>query len=129
MEGVFHFSKDIQMNMIDLSVLQPMVSELLLATLTGLASYAVAKLCQWLKAKRDGELGQILDKALAMGISFATSRLAAVEKDHLTFEIKNELVADAANYALVHVPDAVKALGLDGDHLQRMIEARLQAAA
>jgi hypothetical protein len=34
-------------------------------------------------------------------------------------------VADAANYALLHVPETVKALGLDGEHLTRMIEARL----
>lgn len=110
---------------IDFSTVQPLVSEMTLAMLTALASYAVAKLCALLNAKRDGELGQILDKALAMGISFAMSRLDAVEKGHLTLDVKNELVADAANYTLVHVPGAVKALGLDGDHLRRMIEARL----
>lgn len=110
---------------IDFSTVQPLVSELMLAALTALASYAVAKLCALLNAKRDGELGQILDKALTMGISFAMSRLDTVEKNHMTLDVKSELVADAANYALVHVPDAVKALGLDGDHLMRMIEARL----
>tara|TARA_R110000824_G_scaffold366730_2_gene555674 strand:- start:211101 stop:211469 length:369 start_codon:yes stop_codon:yes gene_type:complete len=114
------------MTTIDLAVLQPLVSEMLLAVLTAFASYAVAKICQWLKAKRDGELGQILDKALAMGIAFAMSRLDALGKDRLTIDVKSELAADAANYVLVHVPDAVKALGLDGEHLRRMIEARLQ---
>ena len=114
------------MTTIDLAVLQPLVSEMLLAVLTAFASYAVAKICQWLKAKRDGELGQILDKALAMGIAFAMSRLEALGKERLTFDVKSELAADAANYVLVHVPDAVKALGLDGEHLRRMIEARLQ---
>lgn len=114
---------------IDFSTMQPLVSEFALAVLTALASYVVARLCALLNAKRDSELGQILDKALTMGISFAMSRLDAVEKNHLTLAVKSELVADAANYALVHVPDAVKALGLDGNHLMRMIEARLHGGA
>ena len=116
------------MTTIDLGALMPMFSELLLATLTALASYAIAKLCQWLKAKRDGELGAILDKALAMGIAFATSRLTDWTAGRMSVDVKSELAADAANYVLAHVPDAVKALGLDGDHLTRMIEARLQVA-
>lgn len=116
------------MHAIDFSVLQPLVSELLLAMLTALASIVAAKACQFLKAKRDGELGQILDKALGMGIAFAMAKLDALDADRLKFDVKSALAAEAANYALAHVPQAVKALGLDGDHLQRMIEARLQAA-
>ncbi|MCE9650572.1 MAG: hypothetical protein K8R18_13195 [Parvibaculum sp.] len=115
------------MNTIDFVVLQPLVNELVLALLTALASVVAAKACQFLKAKRDGELGQILDKALGMGIAFATAKLDALEAGRLKLEVKSELVAEAANYALVHVPEAAKALGLDGEHLTRMIEARLQA--
>lgn len=117
------------MNEIDFGTLVPMLSETLLAVLTALASFVVAKLCQWLKAKRDGELGVILDKALAMGIAFAMSRLTAWTQDRMSLDVKSELAADAANYVLVHVPEAVKALGLDGEHLKRMIEARLQTRA
>jgi hypothetical protein len=115
------------MHMIDFTMLQPLVTELLLGALTALASLVAAKACQFLKAKRDGELGQILDKALGMGIAFAMSKLDALETGRLRLEVKSELAAEAANYALAHVPQAVKALGLDGDHLRRMIEARLQA--
>lgn len=117
------------MHDIDFGALLPLVNELLLATLTALGSLAVAKICGWLKAKRDGELGVILDKALAMGIAFAAARLAALGGKKMTVETKSELVADAANYVLVQVPDAVKALGLSGEHLTRMIEARLGARA
>lgn len=115
------------MTEIDFAVLQPLVMELLLGALTALASVVVAKVCQFLKARRDGELGQILDKALGMGIAFAMSRLDALEAGRLKVEVKSELAAEAANYALAHVPQAVKALGLDGDHLRRMIEARLHS--
>lgn len=114
------------MHTIDFAVLQPLVNELLLGLLTALASLVAAKVCQLLKAKRDGELGQIVDKALGMGIAFATSKLDALEAGRLKVEVKSELLTEAANYALVHVPQAVKALGLDGDHLERMILARLQ---
>lgn len=113
------------MSMIDFSAVEPLVNELLLGVLTALASFAAMRISGWLKARRDGELGQILEKALNMGIAFAMSRLTELEKAHRTVEVKSVLVADAVNYALVHVPDAVKALGLSGDHLQRMIEARL----
>tara|TARA_R110002074_G_scaffold393784_1_gene580648 strand:+ start:499 stop:864 length:366 start_codon:yes stop_codon:yes gene_type:complete len=116
------------MHDIDFGQLFPMFSETLLAVLTALASFAAAKLCQWLKAKRDGELGAILDKALAMGIAFAMSRLTDWTKGRMSLDVKSELAADAANYVLAHVPDAVKALRLDGEHLTRMIEARLQVA-
>tara|TARA_R110000868_G_scaffold40543_4_gene139800 strand:- start:9794 stop:10180 length:387 start_codon:yes stop_codon:yes gene_type:complete len=120
--------RETDMTMIDLGTLMPMLSEMLLAVLTALASFAVAKLCQWLKAKRDGELGAILDKALGMGIAFAMSRLTDWTAGRMSVDVKSELAADAANYALAHVPEAVKALGLDGEHLTRMIEARLQVA-
>jgi len=117
------------MHDIDFGTLVPLVNELLMAGLTALGSFAVAKICLWLKAKRDGELGVILDKALAMGISFAGARVATLKGKKLTLEVKSEMVADAANYVLVQVPDAVKALGLTGEHLTRMIEARLQVKA
>lgn len=116
------------MQTIDVSILQPLLSELLLTILTALASVVAAKACQFLKAKRDGELGQIVDKALGMGIAFAMARLDELDTDRLKFDVKSALAAEAANYALAHVPQAVKALGLNGEHLQRMIEARLQTA-
>ena len=117
------------MNSIDLAALQPLVNEVVLGLLTALASFAVAKLCALLKAKRDGELGQIVDKALNMGIAFAMSRLQAAEAAHGTIEVKSELVASAANYAVAHVPEAIKALGIDVGQLAGMIEARLHLAA
>jgi hypothetical protein len=112
---------------IDLTPLQPLLSNALLGILTALASVVAAKACALLKARRDGELGQILDKALGMGIAFAMSKLDALEAGRLKIDVKSDVLAEAANYTLAHVPEAVKALGLDGDHLQRMIEARLQA--
>lgn len=111
---------------IDIGQMLPMVSDVLFTTLTAFSSFAVAKLCQWLKAKRDGELGQILDKALAMGIAFGMSKLNRLGEARVTVEVKSDLVADAANYVLAQVPEAVKALRLDGAHLARMIEARLK---
>ncbi len=117
------------MHTIDITSLQPLVNDLILGLLTALASFVAAKACDLLKAKRDGELGQILDKALGMGIAYATARMKAVEADHATASVKSDIVAAAANYAVLHVPDAVAALGLDGAHLQRMAEARLGVAA
>lgn len=116
------------MHMIDVAALQPLVNELVLAALTALASFVVARACALLKAKRDGELGQILDKTLGMGIAFAMAKIKAVEEANSTIAVKNEVVAEAANYAVLHVPQTVKALGLDGEHLTRMIEARLGVA-
>jgi len=113
------------LQIIDLAALQPLVNELALGVLTALASFVAARIVALLKVKRDGELGRILDKALGMGISFAMSRLEAVEGRYRTLEVKSELVASAANYALAQVPETVKALGLDAAAVVRMIEARL----
>lgn len=116
------------MHLIDFSVLLPFVSELALGVLTALASVVTAKACQLFKARRDGELGVILDRALEMGIAFAMARLVVLGASRGAVPVKSELIAEAATYVLSHVPQAVKALGLDGAHLQRMIEARLHAA-
>ncbi|HMM15369.1 MAG TPA: hypothetical protein PKA57_12145, partial [Parvibaculum sp.] len=83
------------MHMIDLAALQPLVNELALAVLTALASVIAAKACAFLKAKRDGELGQILDKALGMGIAFAMARLNAVGAERGAVAVRSELVASA----------------------------------
>jgi hypothetical protein len=117
------------MQTIDLTALQPLVNDLVLGLLTAIASFVAAKACDLLKARRDGELGVILDKALGMGIAYATAGLKAVEADHATLTVKSEIVAAAANYAVQHVPEAIAALGLDGAHLARMVEARLGVAA
>lgn len=117
------------MQIIDLAALQPLVNELALGVLTALASFVAARIVALLKVKRDGELGRILDKALGMGISFAMSRLEAVEGRYRTLEVKSELVASAANYALAQVPETAKALGLDAAAIVRMVEARLGTGA
>lgn len=113
------------MQIIDLAALQPLVNELVLGVLTALASFVVARVVTLLKVKRDGELGRILDKALGMGIAFAMSKLDVVETRYRTVEVKSELVASAANYALAQVPETMKALGLDAAAIVRMVEARL----
>jgi hypothetical protein len=61
-----------------------------------------------------------------MGIAFGMSKLTSLGEARVTVEVKSDLVADAANYVLAQVPEAVKALRLDGAHLARMIEARLK---
>jgi hypothetical protein len=114
---------------IDLTSLQPLINDFALGLLTALASFVTAKLCALLKARRDGELGQILDKALGMGIAYATASLKAVEAEHAAVSVKSDVVAAAANYALRHVPEAIASLGLDGAHLQHMVEARLGVSA
>lgn len=117
------------MHMIDVAALSPLVNELVLGVLTALASFVVARACAFLKAKRDGELGTILDKTLAMGIAFAMTRLKALADERGEIAVRSELVAEASNYAIQHVPQTLKALGLTGDHLARMIEARLGVSA
>jgi hypothetical protein len=114
------------MHIIDLASIQPFVSDLAFGLLSALASFVTAKACALLKTKRDGELGVILDKALGMGIAYATAQLKPSDANAPTLTVKSELVASAANYALQHVPEAVASLGLDGAHLARMVEARLQ---
>jgi hypothetical protein len=75
---------------------------------------------------KDDTIRRYFTDAVGMGVHFAVSRLATA--DWTKVDTKNEAIATAVNYALEHVPDALKYFGVDGEQLSKMVEARLAAA-
>lgn len=73
-----------------------------------------------------------IETAVQAGLHLAQSKVAT--SDITKIEVQSKIVADAANYAIAHVPDALKNMGVDVStdagkaSLQEKIEARLAPA-
>lgn len=73
-----------------------------------------------------------IETAVQSGLQLAQAKVASANISSVT--VQNKIVADAANYAIAHVPDALKNLGVDVSteqgkaSLQEKIEARLAPA-
>lgn len=73
-----------------------------------------------------------VETAVQAGLHLAQAKVASANISSVT--VQNKIVADAANYAIAHVPDALKNLGVDVSSeegkasLQEKIEARLAPA-
>ncbi len=81
----------------------------------------------WLGLQSNSQLGGVIEVALQNGLAFAQSRLAVAlpAGQPIPVDVKNQILATAANYALAHVPDALKMLGVDQATLLQKLEARL----
>lgn len=91
---------------------------------------AVRALVAYLEHKTRMELDahtrDYLDAALVRAIDWGTSRAEqALGAGAPTVDLRNAAVAQAAQYALERVPDALEHFGIDGDGLKAMVEARL----
>lgn len=107
--------------------LSPLVNELvsvLAMVLTTIAGLGVRALFKKLGLQEERELREALEIAAQRGISLAANRLAQESKRLDNVEVRNELVALAANYVVKSTPGAVKKFNLN-ERLQELIEARL----
>lgn len=92
-----------------------------------LATWLSAKLAGLLNIKRDDALAAKLEQAMKNGLAFAQSRVSdQIGSGPIAVEIKNEIVRDAARYAVGHVPDALKSLGVTPEVLAEKLTARLE---
>jgi|GEM_PF-1920050 len=75
----------------------------------------------------DADTRAYLDKALDNAISYGSSTLTrAVENKSIELDVKNEVVARAAQYALDRVPDALDYFSINEEALKAMLTARLE---
>lgn len=111
--------------------LRPLLNEIVLplvgAAALWLATWLATRIAGWLKISRDDRVRAYLEKALLLAIDYGKSRLE--QGGPLTFQVKSQIVAAAANYAVEHVPGALKHFGVDQEGLRRMLAARLEATA
>ena len=67
-------------------------------------------------------------QALAGGIGWATEQARKRSADIALVEVRGRLVAEASNYVIERVPDALNHFGLDREGIEKLIEARLGGA-
>lgn len=71
----------------------------------------------WIGAQMEAKARDALNTALANGVAIAMTKVQDAEKLHSRVEVKGQLAAWAAQYAIDHSPGAVKKFGLDPNQL------------
>ncbi len=109
----------------------PLIREVLLPIASALgmvlATWISAKIAELLKIRRDDALAVTVEQALRNGLAFAQSRLEdKIGSGPISIDVKRQIVADAATYAVAHVPGALKKLGVTPKVLQEKLTARLE---
>ncbi|MBO6507413.1 MAG: inadl protein [Roseibium sp.] len=74
----------------------------------------------------DQQYAERLDRALMRAVDYGKSKALQVAKEHASeVDVRNELLATAASYALNSVPDALEHFNIDRERLIDMLEARI----
>lgn len=71
----------------------------------------------WIGAQMEAKARDSLNTALANGVAIAMTKVEGAEKLHSSVEVKGQLAAWAAQYAIDHAPSAVNKFGLDPNQL------------
>ena len=109
----------------------PLINEVVIPIVVALAgvlaTWLSTKLAALLGVKKDDALAARLEEAMKNGLAFAQSQLAdKFDKGPIDIDVKNHLIASAADYASSHVPDTLKQLGIGPHELAEKLAARLQ---
>jgi hypothetical protein len=92
---------------------------------------ALGVLLLWVVQRFGGSIGQqnadvvrgYLNDAMQYALGFAHSKLGP---GAISVDVKSPFIAEAVQFVLDHVPDAVKFFGLDQQSLAKLLAARLQ---
>lgn len=114
---------------VDLSPMAAPVIEIGLTLLAGALLWLLRKAIAVFEDRADMQLDEQmrarLQDALFYAVDFARAKVAGAAAGPLTVDVKNELVAEAARYAMAAVPQALTYFGINRARLVEMIEARL----
>lgn len=112
---------------VDISPIVNLAIELIVGgVLTPLAIWALKRFLDKLHIDTQGILGQRILTAAANGASLAISKAEDAADKHATVTTKDQLVANALDYANRAVPDAIAKTGITQDHLASIVTAKLQ---
>jgi hypothetical protein len=106
------------------------IAEQLLAVVTAVLAVAVPLVVRhylnaWLGIRLDEKHAATLDAALRRGLTYAADKVEEKGRAATVVDVRNEMLAGAAGYALRRVPDAVRHFGLTPEALAEMARARL----
>ncbi len=114
---------------VDLKPLLDIGLQLLAAVLLALGTWAVTWVVRKLKLSADSEVRAYLDAALRRGIDFAIEKAQRNGEDIARVSVRSRMAADALNYAVAHVPGALRHFQLTPEKVRDLIVARLPEAA
>ena len=110
---------------VDLAPLVQAFAALLLAAITAATPFIVPLLRQYLSIKLTAEEANTVQKAADVGAKAAYGFIVAAGAKYTDVPIRNVAIATGVQHVLVSTPDAIKALGIDEDHVTAMVSARL----
>lgn len=107
---------------IDLRPLLDAVWPLIVAVVTAIVGILARKALSWLNLSEDRMVREYLETAIVNGLELARQKLGTVTPGVTT---KSQVVAEAADYVIGRVPDALKRFDINEVSLKRLVEARL----
>jgi uncharacterized protein with gpF-like domain len=100
---------------LDLSQIEQQILMLIAGLILAILTVAAKRFMSWLGIKQtDAQMAQLDDvagKALTYGVTQAQATIKAKGWDHV--DVKDQVVATAAQYAVQKFPDALKGAGID----------------
>jgi len=100
----------------------PFIADVLLPALgTIITAAAVYGVQRWIGIKLDDKAVATVNDVMQKGLAYGQSRVGGLP---LQVDVKSPLIADAANYALEHGPDALKRVGISPQQLAEKLVAR-----
>ena len=113
-------------HVIDFSPILNQLIELVGLLLVGVATWAVKKVADYFGLKQDDAARALIASAVNNGVKFAEGKLnTEVSKLDPRITVNSAFVAEAANYVVGHVPDALTRLGVTEQQLSEKILAQL----
>lgn len=113
-------------HVIDFTPILQQLIQLLGLVLMGLATWAVKKASDYFGLKQDDSARALIETAVKNGVKYAEGKLSGeVSKLDPAVTVNSPFVAEAANYVIGHVPDALTRLGVTQQQLSEKILAQM----
>ena len=88
-------------------------------------AFVLNRISSLIGLQRDAKIREYLDKAIIHGLAYAHEKIITSDHNIKDVATRSKVVAEASNYLLSKVPDAVKHFNLGDNDLRQMLYARL----
>jgi uncharacterized protein (DUF1778 family) len=109
---------------IDLTPLVQALAALALAALTGVTPYLAPVLRKYLHIRLSATQAAAIQSAADAGAKAAYGFIATNAASYSDVTIRNAAIAKGMQHVMASTPEALTALGITPEHVQRMVEAR-----
>src|SRR5690349_15621583 len=109
---------------LDLAPLVQALAALALAAMSAATPYLAPLLRRYLHVHLSATQAAAIQSAADAGAQAAYGYLAANAASYRDISIRNAAIAKGVQHVIASTPDALNALGITPEHVQRMVEAR-----